>query len=417
MIEACHKADIECPIYFSVCWDMSAAERHPEWRQVDKTGKLVGRGPFDANWGWPWLCVNNGYADEIEAQVRELMRLYDCDGFWFDILMMHADGCVCPNCLRDLRRAKLDPENAAHRQQHNNQVIRRFMERMSKVIRAKLPKAHIFYNGRMGLPIQDELKHFSQVEIEALPTGGWGYGFYPLWSRFARTLGLPMLGMTGRFHRGWADRGGLKHPDALKFECGGILATGGAICVGDQMHPRGRLNKAVYRVIGEAFREVEAVEQYCFGAAPVAQIGLLTLDPGADNTSTMSGNGPIEGAAKLLQELHHQFDVITVKCRDFGKYEVLVIADTGEATRDLAKRLRQFVKRGGELLLSHQPTLDSKSSGFPLAAEMGVTYLGPSKSSPDEPLAKLIFPRTFFGGPCLCPHEHFPFRHLATSAT
>ena len=158
-----------------------------------------------------------------------------------------------------------------------------------------------------------------------------------------------MLGMTGSFNRGWADWGGLKHPDALKFECGGILATGGAICVGDQMHPRGRLNKAVYRVIGEAFREVEKVEEYCVGAEPVAQVGLLTLDPGADNMNTMSGNGPIEGAAKMLLELHHQFDVIGVKCRDFSKYEALVIADTGEPTPDMAKRFRQFVKRGGKL--------------------------------------------------------------------
>ena len=383
MIEACHGADIECPIYVSVGWDMSAAERHPEWRQVDKDGKLVGRGPFDGNWGWPWMCLNNAYADELVAQVEELMSLYSCDGFWFDIMLYHADGCLCSNCWRDLKRAGRDAQNAAHRQQHNTEVMRGFMDRMSQAIRAKLPKAHIFYNGRMGLPIQDELGPFTQVEIESLPTGGWGYGFYPLWSRFARTLGLPMLGMTGRFHRGWADWGGLKHPAALKFECGGILSTGGAICVGDQMHPRGRLNGAVYRLIGEAFREVEKVEHLCIGAEPVAQVGLLTLESGKDNVDTIGGGGPLEGAAKILQELHHQFDVITPRCADFGKYEALVVPDAGDPTPDVTRRLRRFVKEGGKLLLSHQALLDREGGRFALAAEMGVRYVGPSRNNPD----------------------------------
>ncbi len=144
-------------------------------------------------------------------------------------------------------------------------------------MRAKLPDAGIFYNSRWGLQFEDEAQHYSQVEIESLPTGGWGYGFYPLWSRYARHFGLPMLGMTGRFHRSWADWGGLKHPAALLWECAGILATGGAVSIGDQLHPRGLLNGAVYDVIGEAFADVEALEAYCQDAPPVAQIALLLL--------------------------------------------------------------------------------------------------------------------------------------------
>lgn len=382
-IEACHEAGIRCPIYVSVVWDVSAAQRHPEWRQIGADGRQIGRGPLESGRGWPWLCVNNTYADELIAQTSELMDRYDCDGFFYDILMYDADGCLCANCLPEMLRQGLDPTKRGHRRAHNMEVARRFMERVSAHVRARLPEAGIFYNSRWGLQFEDEAPYYSQVEIESLPTGGWGYGFYPLWSRFGRTFGLPMLGMTGRFHRSWADWGGLKHPAALRFECAGILATGGAISIGDQLHPRGRLNKAVYDVIGEAFGEVEAVEQYCIGAVAAPQIGLLVLEPDPDRAQVGSGGGSVEGAGKMLLELHHQFDVITAKCPDFGAYELLVVPDQGVATPDLLDRLTTYVAAGGKLLLSHEALLDRAAGCFGLADEIGVDYLGPCACVPD----------------------------------
>lgn len=386
-IEACHRAGIRCPIYLSVVWDVSAAERHPEWRQVSVTGEFIGRlKPCDSSplpfTAWPYLCMNNGYADELLAQTEELMRLYDCDGFFYDIVMYHGDGCVCANCLRSLKEAGLNPEDPLHRRRNNHASARLFMERASRLIRGKLPDAGIYYNSRWGLHFADEKELYSQIEIESLPTGGWGYGFYPLWSRYGRTFeDLPMLGMTGRFHRNWADWGGLKHPDALRFECGGILATGGAVSIGDQLHPRGKLNRAVYEVIGGAFRDVEAVEPYCVGAKADSQVGLLVLNPSADKAN-QDTSGNIEGAAKMLLELHHQFDVITdTTCPDFSRYDLIVLADKAAASEETARRLREFVAQGGRLLLSHEALLSD--GAFLLADEMGVDYLGPASCIPD----------------------------------
>jgi hypothetical protein len=382
-IEACHRAGIRCPIYISVGFDVSASERHPEWRQVGVDGRFIGRAPFDDTPGWPWMCVNNAYADELLAQTEELMGLYDCDGFFYDILMYDAASCVCANCLPEMARNGQDPTNPEHRLAHTTAVARQFMARASACVRGRLPQAGLFYNSRWGWQFEDEREFYSQVEIESLPTGGWGYGFYPLWSRFARNFGLPMLGMTGRFHRSWADWGGLKHPAALKFECGGILATGGAISVGDQLHPRGRLNEAVYSVIGEAFRDVEAAEPYCLGATPAAQVALLALGTERDRARVGSGGGPLEGAAKMLLELHHQFDVVTAQCPDLTRYDLLVIPDSGSPTPDITQRLRAYVGAGGRLLLSHQALLDPAAGNFALADEMGVDYRGLCVSVPD----------------------------------
>ena len=41
---------------------------------MDVSGKQVGVGPL--NPGWPWLCVNNGYADLLVAQLPEGPQLY-----------------------------------------------------------------------------------------------------------------------------------------------------------------------------------------------------------------------------------------------------------------------------------------------------------------------------------------------------
>ena len=414
-IEACHRAGIRCPIYVSIGFDEAMAEVHPEWRQVDINGKLVGRTPLEP--GWAWMCVGTDYAEQLYAQTEELMANYDCDGFFYDILMYHPDGSLNPPALKSLTALGLDPRNPDDRRRHNHILARRFMDKSTKIIRDKMPDIGVFYNSRWGLHFQDESQYYAQVEIESLPTGGWGYAFYPMWSRYGRQFDLPMLGMTGRFHRTWADWGGLKHPDALKFECGGILATGGAVSIGDQLHPRGRLNRAVYDVIGEAFREVEAVEEYCFDAKPVVDTAILVLQPDGDKANMASAgmvnksSEGVEGAAKILLENHAQFDIITPKvCPDFSRYKLLVLADKAVAEEEIVGRLKDFVAGGGKLFLSHEALINEGDGGnFALADEIRADYIGPAESNPDYfqltdsalfgPVTRENFPYCLYDGP------------------
>ncbi len=390
-IEAMHAVGIRCPIYLTVAWNVDAAETHPEWYQRTIDGKIVAGDITEAS--WPWLCVgadDDAYANQLLAQTEEIIAFYGdaCDGFFYDIVMFHQDGCVCVSCLRQLRAAGLDPLDPSHRQRNNHVTARRFLRRASDLIRSCLPGASIFFNSRWGVHFAEERQYYTQVEIESLPTGGWGYGFYPLWSRYGRGFGLPMLGMTGRFHRSWADWGGLKHPDALKFECGGILANGGAVSIGDQLHPSGRLSEPVYRVIGEVFREIEIMEPFCVGAQAAADIGLLLLNPDADKANqsaagiVQESSDAAEGAARMLLECHAQFDVITDRsCLDFSKYACLAIPDFAVAEPTTVNRLRDFVRGGGKLLLSHQALLGADN--FALADDMGLDYIGAAVSVPD----------------------------------
>jgi hypothetical protein len=246
------------------------------------------------------------------------------------------------------------------------------------VIRGRKPEATIFYNGRVRQGMGHEAQWMTHAEIEALPTGGWGYAYYPFWVRYARHFGVPTMGMTGRFHRSWADFGGLKSPAALKYECGSMLANGSVCSIGDQLHPRGVLDRAVYQVIGETFAAVEAKEPWCAGATPVTEVALLLVEKAGQKAVRKDSD---EGAGKALLELHQQFDVLDAEA-DWSRYKVIMIADRGRPEPALVERIREYLKKGGKLLLSHEALLDPKTGDFALAEEMGINYAGPLPHTP-----------------------------------
>lgn len=385
-LRAVQSAGIRAPIYVSVGWDVYAADAHVEWRQFDSDGRPIG--PLDGQPGWPWLCLNTPYAEYVLAQLEEILGTYRCDGFFFDIVWTDERGCYCPTCVAEIRAAGGDPTDMHDREAQADAVARRFMARAAKVIGAAAPEATVFFNSRFGLRFVEEVSLYSHVELESLPTGGYGYGHFPLWSRFARTTGLPVVGMTGRFQGDWADWSGLKSVSALAFEAGTILATGDAVSIGDQLHPRGRLSPVVYDVIGGVFGPVEEIEPYCIDATGAAEIALLALERPAADPSGVSPAGlhpSIEGAAKMLVELHQQFDVIGVMSgtRDLTRYRVVILPDRGAVDAALAEELRTFLASGGALIASHRAGLDEQAGEFALADEMGVRYIGMTASSPD----------------------------------
>jgi len=370
-IEACHAEGIRVPIYYSVVWENWMGEMHPEWQQLRRNGQPCGPEPFQP--GWKWMCLNTPYVDYVAAQTQELLASYPFDGMFYDIVFQNDPGCYCRYCFDSMKRMGLDPASDEDQRKHSAYVVHRFMERMSSMIRAKAPDATIFYNGRIRMPFSAEAPHMTHAEIEALPTGGWGYGYYPFWVRYVRNYGMPTLGMTGRFHRSWADFGGLKSPAQLHYECSSMLANTSQCSIGDQLHPRGRLDRAVYDVIGEAYRAVEAKEPWCRGAVPVAELALLVLGEKTDAD---------DGASKMLLEMHRQYDVIDAEA-DFSRYGLLVIADKGRPTPELVEKLRSYLAAGGKLILSHTALLDEAKGDFAVADEMGVHYAGPADTVPD----------------------------------
>jgi hypothetical protein len=370
-IDACHAAGIRVPIYYSIVWENHAAEQHPEWQQRTRDGRPAGPAPGEP--GWKWMCLNTGYTDYVEAQVRELLAGYPCDGFFFDILLYQNSECHCEVCRRLMAESGLDASDAHDQRRHVMESIDRFMERITGVVHGQSPESGVFYNNTVGKRFARRAQWQTHVEIEALPTGGWGYSYFPYWVRYVREFGLETLGMTGRFQKMWADFGGLKTVPQLDFECASMLANGSKCSIGDQLHPRGRLDPAVYQVIGESYAKMEAAELWCSGAEPLTQIGLL-----------MAGEpGPAQdGAGKMLLELHHQFCVLNEDA-DFSDCDLLIIPDTAAPTPALIHKLAGYLQGGGRVLFSHEALLDPETGDFALADRLGVRYRRRGVYQPD----------------------------------
>jgi len=387
MIAACHGAGIRVPVYTTVVWDELAWATHPEWRQLSPDGHVVGPSDSPLKPGWKNLCLNTGYADYVVAQINEILELYDGDGLFIDIVRYAPVPCVCTTCLGQMMAQGVDPEDAGQLRRFALQAERRFMARTSQAIRAKKPGQSIFYNSRLRVAWdpewgnRPEMDAFTHLEIESLPGGLWGYDHFPLYARYYQTFDRPLLAMTGRFHTAWGDFGGLRNREALAFECFQALAHGAACSIGDQLHPRGRLDTAVYERIGQVYAEVERREPWCAGTQLLPEIGVLTA-----NAEQRLGSGGIHesdrGALHVLEQLKHQFQFIDAGS-DLSPYAVVILPDEVPVDEALAARVRDYLAGGGRLLVTGRSGLDQARGDFVLAEEMGVHYAGPAEFAPD----------------------------------
>lgn len=378
MIAACNAADIETPVYITVQWDERNARLHPEWRAMPAAGAHADADPNDRSTlnqlsaAWHTLCLNHDdLRAEIAATAREVLDRYPTVGLFFDIVQ--TPDCVCPACLDRMQRLGLDPTRKADRLANDEAVNERFRSELSAEIRAAYPGRRIFYNaGHIYKYGPKRYEPYSHLELESLPTGGWGYNHFPSSARYVARLGFDFVGQTGKFHTTWGEFGGFKHPEALDYECAMMAALGARCLVGDQLHPTGRVNHDTYRTIEPAYRRLEALEPYLVDADQVSDIGVMTTEYfNRDGSGRVLGSD--DGAVQMLLELHRPFDMIDPEM-DFGRYRLIILPDRVPVDTGLKAKLDAFVAGGGKLLLSGASGRDPETGAF--AIETGLTLTG-----------------------------------------
>ncbi len=376
--EACKEIDVLVPIYISSGVDNVMAEEHPEWREISIQGCFQGwTGPINRP-GFKTLCFNTPYLDYLCEQTMEVARLFpDCDGIWSDIIFQGE--CCCKWCLEYMKKNDLDPDKSEDRQICANSALERYYKEFTAAARCERSDMPVFHNsGHIAKGRRDLLPHFSHLEIESLPTGGWGYDHFPISAKYCQHLDREYIGMTGKFHTWWGEFGGYKHPNALKYECSLMLAHGAKCCVGDQLHPSGWMDESTYEIIGAAYAEVEQKEPWCSNVTPVADIALISSE--AENGS----REPDVGASRMLFESHLLFDVIDRQV-DFSDYKLIILPDNILVDDQLKSKLEVYLDNGGKLLLTGTSGLRTDGSAF--ALDIGADFYGESSSLPDYLIA------------------------------
>lgn len=302
--DAAKEIDVNVPIYLTAGVNNMAATDHPEWRQIGPEGRLTGWAKSNLDAGFFMMCFNTGYLDFLCAQIREVMELFpNNDGIFLDIISQPP--CVCHTCLKSFVATGLNPEDPRDRDRHAREVLEKYYRQTTAAVRDINPETPIFHNsGHLTQGDTEILQYFSHLELESLPTGGWGYDHFPISAKYAQNLPHDVLGMTGKFHTTWGEFGGFKHPNALRYECAQMLAVGSKCSVGDQLHPQGELDASTYDIIGQAYREVESKEAWCVGAKPLSDIGMLA-SAAIKKNHARDVPGDV-GAGRILLEGHFQ---------------------------------------------------------------------------------------------------------------
>lgn len=365
MVKVLVAVDIECPIYITVQWDELSAREHPEWRVLSANNRYHRELGDDVSAlkqlspAWHTLCLNHApLRQNILAQAREVAERYHPPGLFFDIVM--ATDCVCPACIERMLEQGLDPKNAVHRRQNDEAVNEQFRQEISSALSAEFPEMRVFYNkGHIDKKGRERFKHYSHLELESLPTGGWGYDHFPTSARYAATLGMDFLGQTGKFHTSWGEFGGFKQPQALEYEAAQMVSLGAKCLVGDQLHPSGAINHDTYKSIAAAYERVRKLEPFLTDARQVSEVAILSAE---HMNQTEGRNHPSDdGAAQMLLELKLPFDVIDRNAH-FEDYRLIILPDEIQLDVELAARFERFVDNGGKLVLSWQSGLNTPDS-------------------------------------------------------
>ena len=356
IIHACKKAGIRVAVYFNAGLSHEEALRHREWCTVNESGQVYA---FDKMNHWfRTMCFNSGYRVHLLAMIREVLEHYPVDGLIFDSMNMPV--CYGIECLEKMRSLGMDPKdrNAAENFAYRTKI--ELKNAIAELAHSYNEKLFLYF---LGVEAREQPTH---VELEVLPQGGWGYDYLPSQIRYIRTLGKPYYTMTGRFQRSWGDLGGIRPEAALLYDCMNSIANGGTCCIGDHLHPRGKLQAPVYEMIGRVYGKTAALDEWTDKAKSVAEIAILA--PWLRGNCSNRGNKTaiLAGASRMLSELKHQYDVID-DLADFTPYRILFLPDDVRVNETLAEKLEQYLSEGGKIISSGHSALNAEGNAFMLS--------------------------------------------------
>ena len=378
-LEACHEIGVKAPFYFAVGWSVLDAEHHPEWVMKDASGNQMSININDKakpedkrpHYSWKSLDPTPGgpYHTFILRNVEEICKRYkNLDGFWFDIYHIKHSSFTTYSKARMLSEG-INLNDITAVEKSYALALKLHMKELRSLVYSYHPKATVFFNQATHLTkksiFEEALYEMNtHVELEDLPTTWGGYDKLPLEAKFHLGKNLPVVAMSGKFHKAWGEFGGFKHADAIKFEAATMISFGASCNFGDQLHPEGKMDMETYRNIGKAYNYVEKIEDYGPGGKPISNLGVwLSLIPDSDH-----------GIVKMLLQMHRDF--VVADFSNLDELDLIVLPSQKTLDKNDAKLIQKWVSEGGKLIVFEKGGMLKDSEQFGI--DLGVNFVSNS---------------------------------------
>jgi hypothetical protein len=381
LVAACTKRHIALTCYINIGLSHEEGLRHRDWLVLNREGYTYQ--PDRLNSFFRQMCYNSDYGPHAVAMVQELVAMHPISGLFFDCMFTHP--CVGIECMEEMKALGVDWQDDDAIHDYNYMKMNRMAQQLTDAAKAVNPDLLLYCNG-IDYEAQDQMGTY--LDFECLPTGGWGYETLPMGARYLRTLGKPVLNMSGRFHKSWGDFGGIRTEASLEYDLVYGLANAMRANIGDHFHPRGDINKPVFALYKKLYDNLRQYEPWLAGAQAETDTAVVWQAP-YPGYKFMSQSKrafwdkqytAIKGATRLLSELKYQFDLVTDFCA-WDKYDLLVLPDHIQLNEAWAERIRTHLDKGGAILSSAWSGLDPDGADF-VFADWGLKFRGEDPYDP-----------------------------------
>jgi hypothetical protein len=402
ILERCHARGIAVVLYNSLIFDRTSADLHPEWRMRAVDGAFHGQGGRHG-----LLCPNSPYREYVRAWVDEQCRLFDPDGFRFDMTFWPAV-CYCDHCQKRFASEVggsipttvnwLDERWVAF-QRRREAWLGEFAAIATGTVRKLRPKASVEHQSST-YPLHWQFGVNTPLMAHNDFLQGDFYG--DSWQgSFVRKLLEDLtphrpFGFETSFSAELADHTAMKSEALLEAKASAAVADNAAFIFIDAIDPAGTLNAKVYDRMGTIFDRL--MPHYSeMGGVRVADIAVYySLDSKFD----FAGNGrhvasaettdahtrSVTAVTRQLGSGHLPFGFITkTTLAHLNDHRVLILPNVNMMDDIEIETIRKWVHAGGNLLATGWTSLvDTRGTlrqDFGLCDVFGVSLQKPSWAS------------------------------------
>ena len=414
LTRALKKRGIKTVAYISAQGDHINYEKHPDWvynpdpaREVIDTSTTRSRST---------MCLNSPWVDEVFIpQCKEILDLYDVDGFFPDGVLrpLDAQHCYCKYCRESFGKevgGKMptkegDPKTFEYRKWSNRRIIE-YLDKVYQALSAIKPGIALINNyawmSRFPITPPDYVMHVCWDT--PVPDGGLNrMGLYALnfsiEARYLSTLLDIRPNLTYSCMNvsslNWGDYQ-LRETETYLQEAATVEAGGGRIYLSFNPYPSGNPAPAVIEAYSTVNKRTTELEPVLKDSKPVKDVAVLHS---ADSIWSRAGFNPspewiagppyypVCGAHKALIEGHVQMGILNseVFIETIDQYRAIVLPNQRVLSRRECDAVRRFVKNGGALIATGETgTRDSSNKPldtFSLNDVLGVDYIDTVETS------------------------------------